>query len=70
MSEIRKALSDVRDVKKHMFEGKSSIFGDLPSPAKYAEMQRKARLIPRPEKLASSDINKTEAVNAAKALSI
>ncbi len=57
---IAAALNDVRDVKKDLFVGRSSVLGELPSPLECAEQQLRARPIPGlPAKL-----NPTVAVDA------
>ena len=43
---IEAALESVRDVKKDLFEGRSSVLGELPSPEECAQQQLRARPIP------------------------
>ncbi len=45
---IADSIKQVRDVKKDMFEGQSSVLGPLPSPAEMALQQLRTRPIPKP----------------------
>jgi hypothetical protein len=45
---IADSLKQVRDVKKDMFEGQSSVLGRLPSPEEMARQQLRVRPIPKP----------------------
>jgi len=45
---IEDALASVRDVRADMFSRQSSVLGELPGPAELAEVELRARPIPRP----------------------
>ena len=53
---IEESLEQVRDVKKDLFEGRSSVLGKLPDPEEMARQQLRARPIPKPQTDANATV--------------